>query len=80
MQEHQLAPGIGVLVERYPEVHAGQQSRQAILALAERQRPIVDPVHLQEVEGLQDGIGDTAAPVESLEQGDTVGAADHLPV
>jgi hypothetical protein len=31
--------------------------------------------------GLQDGVADTAALVEGVEHGDTVGAADHrLPV
>jgi hypothetical protein len=69
-----------VLVERDPCRHPGQQPRQPILAPAERQRPI-DPVKLQQVEGLEDGIGDTAPPVEGVEHGDTIGAADHrLPV
>ena len=37
----------------------------------------IDPVNLQQVEGLQDGIGDTTATVEGVEDGDTVCAADH---
>jgi hypothetical protein len=48
LPDHQFAPGVGVLVERDTNLHAGQQPRQAILALAERQRPIVDPVKLQQ--------------------------------
>jgi hypothetical protein len=56
---------------------ARQQPRQAILALPERQRPIVDAVEFQQIEGLQDGIGDTAAPVERVERGDPIGTADH---
>ena len=44
-----------MLVERDPDLHAGQQPRQAGLALGQRQRPKVLAVELQQVEGLQDG-------------------------
>ena len=55
MPEHHGAVLVGVLVDGDTDLHAGQQPRQAILALAERQRPVVDPVELQQVESLQDG-------------------------
>jgi hypothetical protein len=34
-------------------------------------------VELQEVEGVQHGLGDGAAPVERVEDGDTIRTADH---
>jgi hypothetical protein len=57
MQEHHGAVLVGVLVDGDPNLHAGQQPRQAILALAERQRTVVDPIELQQVEGTRDSTG-----------------------
>jgi hypothetical protein len=52
-------------------------SRQALLALAQRQRAEVLPVQLQQVEGLQDSLAYFAATVERVEDGHTIDAADH---
>jgi hypothetical protein len=62
VQEHHGPVFVGVLVDGDPGPHASQQPRQAILALAQRQRQQVLAVKLQQVEGLEDGIGNTAAP------------------
>jgi hypothetical protein len=46
-----------VLVDRDPDLHADQQPREAILAPAERQRPVVNPVELQQVRIGRDRLG-----------------------
>ena len=72
--QHQLAPGISVLVERDPALHAGQQPCQAILGLAAgwrccepKQRPVFDPVEFQQV-GLQDGVAQLTGGVSRPRQ------------
>jgi hypothetical protein len=54
-----------------------RSNTRVVLALGQRQRPQVLPVQLQQVEGLEDCIGDAAAPVERIEHGDAVGTGDH---
>ena len=54
-----------------------QKPRQTLLALAQRHRPQVDPIQLQEVEGLKDRLPHGAAAVQGVKYGDTVRSADH---
>jgi hypothetical protein len=48
---------VWVLFERDPALYAGYQPRQTSLSSTERKEPVIDPVRLQQVEGLEDGIG-----------------------
>jgi hypothetical protein len=47
-----------------------RSTKCAFLPLAERQRPIVDAVQLQQIEGVQHGLSDRATAVERVEDGD----------
>jgi hypothetical protein len=66
--EHQLALASVCSLSAIPPCSRAS-SRATILALAERQRPVVDPIEFQQVEGLQDGTADTAATVQGVATG-----------
>jgi hypothetical protein len=68
---------VGMLVEHDPGGRARQQLRQLRLALAERQRPKILAVELQQVEGMEDCVGRRAPAVERFKDGDAVGAGDR---
>jgi hypothetical protein len=70
--EHEFAVRIGVVDHRDSRQPAIDQARQALLASAERQRPAVDAIELEQVEGEQHGLADGAAPVERIEDRDAV--------
>jgi hypothetical protein len=56
-----------VFVEHNAGRHASQEPRQALLALAQRQRAEILPVQFKQIEGLQDRLADLPAPVERID-------------
>jgi hypothetical protein len=53
------------------------QPRQALLAVAQSEAAEILTVELEEVEGVQHSLGDGAAAVQSVKDGDTIRTADH---
>jgi hypothetical protein len=77
VQEDHGAVFVGVLIDGDLRLRPGQQPRQARLALAQRQRPQILALRLQQVERLQDGRAHRAMAMQGVEDRYAIISADH---
>src|SRR5262249_32792934 len=70
--EHQLAARVGMVDHGDSDEPAIDEARQTLLTLAERQGTVVYAVQLEHIEHEQHCLGDCAAPMECIEDGDSI--------
>jgi hypothetical protein len=70
---------VGVVAKDDAEPAPAQQPRQPLLAVVQGQAAEVLAVELQQMEGIQHGLGDGAAAVQGVEDRYAIGSADQGP-